>query len=211
MNAQQIIDLANSFLDETGRIDSDLGLSLANHIKDLIEGDRPWKILIKRDISLTALASDTWETAKSISGITDLLYATKVVLGNLAKTSFTPYNPVDFTDRELKKDEQKFCIDHNAGNLYILGGVGQTYTIYLYYICQTPDLTLSTEPIWPEKFHRLIAFIMAEIHQSGIDYDEIEIQKAIAQNRQASLLWKAMTSWDVKLQLQSMNYSTPAE
>lgn len=210
LTGRNIIDLANSLLDESGRIDDDLGLTLANLIKDVIEGERQWEILKKRDTSLTVTPSDTWETAKSLSGLGDFLSDRSIVLGNADKSSFAKIYPIGFEQRELFKDSNRYCIDYGNSQLYILGTRSETYTIYLYYIYQTDDLTLTTSPVWPMKFHKLIPLLMAELHAAGVDYDEIEVKKALEHNKQASALFAMMVSWNTKLVLQTMNHSTPA-
>lgn len=206
MTGRQIIDFANSLLDEEGRIDDELGLSLANLIKDLVEADRPWRMLIKEDSSNTIGSGETYLTAKSLP--LDFLFDRSVVLG--VGDSFTEYDPISFEKRRLFKDSKRYYIDHANKKIHICGSHDQTYTIYLYYISQTDDLTLTTSPVWPAKFHKLISILMAEMHAAGVDFDEVEFRKALEYNKQAGALFNAMKSWNTKLELQAMNYSTPA-
>lgn len=206
MTGQSLLDIFNNLTDES--IDSDEALTLFNIVKDIIEADRPWRMLIKEYSSLTMGTSDTYLTAKSLPS--DFLYETKVLLGIQADNSYYEYDPVSFEERRLHYGfSSKYCIDFANLNLYILGTPAKTMTIYLYYIYSTPDLTLSTSPVWPEKFHRIIPLLASEIWKAGVDIDTIELQGALQMSKQGGMLFHSMEKWDTMLKLKSMNNATP--
>lgn len=211
MTGSEIISFANSLLDESNLIGEVLGLDLANYIKDLIEQRRQWNFLIKRDTSISITSSTDWETANGLPSDFREIIKDGVVIGRDGEDSYSKVYPVAFKKRELYKDTNKYCIDYANNNIYFLDDFDDNYTAYIYYIYETDDLTANTEPVWKDKYHRIISFLMAEIHASGIDYDEIQVNKAIAQNKQANLLYRMMKDWDVKIDMNNIGYSTPIE
>lgn len=202
----QIIAFAESLIGET--LDADLAINLANHAKDLIESDRPWLFLIKEDSSKTFGSGETYLTAKDLP--TDFLEDYKVFLGDATLSSFQQYFAIPFYLRRKYNDtDSKYYIDHSNKKIHICGKVDKTYTIYLYYIYQTPELDLITEnSFWPIKFRKLISYTMAEIYQLGIDADDIVARQAVEHNKQAKLLLDAMIQYDARLRLKTMNNMT---
>jgi len=205
MNGQNIIDFLEELVDDT--LDADFALQLINNAKAIIEGARPWRMLLKEDSSKTFLSSDTYLTAKELPS--DFLFDTKLILGDASGNSFEEYTPIGFEERRLYKDSLRYYIDHAGGNFHICGTVSETKTIYLYYIYEPDELTTATSPVWPTKFHKLISFLAAELWKSGVDTDVFNLEQALSHNKQASILWSMMISWDSRLKLQSMNHSTP--
>jgi len=207
LTGKDIINKFQNLVDE--EVDQDLALDLANTVKDIIEGDRPWRMLIKEDKSQSFDPSDDYLTAKDLPD--DFLMDYKVFLGDATEDSYTEYYPVPFEERRRYKDSQAYYIDVANKKIYICGSVDKSYTIYLYYIYETDDLTLKTSPVWPSKFHKIIPYMMAEIWKAGIDYDEINVQQALENNKVASMLYEQMIKWDAQLKLQSIAKATPIQ
>lgn len=205
MTGQNIVDKFRDLIDDSPS--DDLCLQLLNIVKDLVESDRPWRMLIKEDSSNTFGSGENYLTAKSLPS--DFLYETKVVLGDTTDDSFIEYDPIAFEERRRFKDSQRYYIDLANSNMYVCGSVSRTETIYLYYIYETDEIILATSPVWPTKFQRLIPLLMAEIHKAGIDADIFNIQQALALSKPGQLLWKAMVNWDSALKLRTMNNQTP--
>lgn len=192
-------ELVGESVDETTK------LNLAEHAKDLIEGDRPWAFLLKEDATKTFGTSDNYLTAKALPSDFESDY--KVYLGDATLKDFPEYSPIPFHLRRKFNDAfRKYYIDYANSNLYICGSVDKTYTIYLYYIYKTPALDLvSSDPVWPVKFRKLISFIMAKIYRSGIDFDEITSKQAVSDNAEAKMLFEAMIEHDDRIKLRTMN------
>ena len=206
MTGTELITFANSLLDEEDRIGSDLGLSLANHIKDLIEAERNWNFLLKRDTSISITSSTTFETANDLPS--DFTYEKKIGLLD-SDNNFQEVYPVNYVFKEAYKDSNSYCIDEANQKIYFLDSFDASYTVVIYYFKKTDDLEAGTEPVWSSRFHKIISFLMAEIHGSGIDYDAVEVNKAVAQNKQASLLFESMKAVDTKQNLNAIGHSTP--
>lgn len=205
MNGEEIIDDFKLLVDDAPS--DDLCLVLANTVKDFVEGDRPWRMLIKEDATQTFGTGDTYLTAKSLPS--DFFYEIKLMLGIESSNDYLEYHPAAFEDRRQFNASQKYSIDLASDYFYILGSVGQEYTVYLYYIYETAALTLTTSPVWPLKFQRLIPLLMSEIWKAGVDADINNIQQATALSVPGKLLYKAMVAWDAALKLKTMNKSTP--
>ena len=205
MTGQNLVDFINNLIDDT--IENDFCLELINAVKDLVESDRPWRMLIKEDSSQTFTASNDYLDSKDLPD--DFFEDYKVFLGSESDDSYTEYHPVAFEKRRLWKDSQKYYIDFANKKIYICGSVGSTKTIYQYYIYETDDIALDTSPVWPTKFHKMIGFLVAELHKAGIDADILNLQQAVALSKQGNLLYEAMISWDSMMKLRSMNFATP--
>jgi hypothetical protein len=191
-------------------IDSTTELALANRAKDLIEIERDWSMLIVEDATKTRLASDTYLTGKDLP--TDFLRDYKVYLGDATLSDYYELGNIPFNQRRrFNSIANRYYIDWANLKIHITGTVEKTYTIYLYYIKQTPDLALATSPVWPTKFHWLIPSLMAELYQSGMDNDDITARQAVAHNKQATLLFNSMVEWDAKIKLREMNYNSAME
>ena len=205
MNGQNIIDEFELLVGES--VDETLELSLANRAKDLIELDRDWSMLIVEDSSKTRLTSDTYLTAKALPS--DFLRDYKVFLGDTDSSDFHELDNIPFNMRRRYNDlAQAYYIDWANSNLHIAGTVDKTYTIYLYYVKQTPDIALATSPVWPTKFHKLIPSLMAALYQKSIDNDEITARQALGHDEQARMLFDSMVNWDSSVKLREMNYNT---
>lgn len=205
MDGQDLLDELNNLTDES--IESSLALTLFNLIKNLIEGERPWRMLVKEDSSQTITTSNTYLTAKTLPS--DFLFDIKVLIGDSDGNSYEEYDPVSYELRRAHKNSPRYSINYADSEFYILDTPSEQKTIYLYYIYQTDDIALDTSPVWPAKFHKIISFLAAEIYKAGVDVDEIELRGALQMSKQGALLYNSMKSWDNKLKLRSMNNSTP--
>ncbi|MFH2049034.1 MAG: hypothetical protein ABIJ12_06280 [bacterium] len=186
-------------------LDADLALNLAENAKNLIESDRPWLMLIKEDSSETFGSGETYLTQKNLPA--DFLEDYKVFLGDSSINDFNQYAAIPFHMRRKYNDSgRKYYIDWANQKIHICDKVDKTYTIYLYYVYQTPALNITdSDPVWPAKFRPLISYTMAELFQLGVDYDDITARQALEHNKQAKLLFDAMVQWDTRLKLKSMN------
>ncbi len=206
MNGQEIINIFRRYVGDEG-VDDDLALDLLNTVKDMVEGDRPWRMLVKEDSSQTFGASDTYLTSKDLPD--DFFSDIKLKLGTESSDDYIEYDSCELEERRRFSASQRYCIDLAGEVFYVLGSVSQTYTIYLYYIKETPAITLITSPVWPTKFQRLIPLLMAEIHKGGVDADTWNLEQALRLSKPGLILWKAMQNWDSVLKLKSMGGRTP--
>ena len=205
MTGTQLIEIFKRLIDDSP--DDDTCLDLLNTIKDLIESDRPWRMLLKEDSTKTFGPGETYLTSKGLPS--DFLYDVKLKLGKESANDYIEYDPCEFEERRQFNGSRRYAVDFANKKFYICGTVGTTYTVYLYYIYETDPITLTTSPVWPVKFQRLIPLLMASIWKSGIDADIFNISQALEFSKEGQLLYKAMIAWDSVLKLKSMNFQTP--
>ena len=199
MTGQNILDLFHNLIDDT--VEGDFALDLMNNAKDILESERDWEMLIKEDATNTTTVGYTF--ANAITLPTDFLNVVGIFVGDYEQL------PIPFEkQRDWKDSQARYFIDYANKELHICGKVGTSETIYIYYIYQTDDLTADTSPVWPAKFHKLIAFKMADIYFQSIDADDLTRQQYIGHRLQADLLYKQLLQWDAGLKLAKMGGST---
>jgi hypothetical protein len=158
MTGNEIIEIFNGLIDD--QLDDDTAYNLLNFVKDRVELLRQWEFLKKKNSSNQA-------TNSAIALPTDFLSPIWAFVG----TNKTPYQEVPFEQAEaFDSNGYTFYIDYANNNLYFTDPA-VSGTVYLYYIKKTDDITSSTTPVWPSKFHRNIAIAMAAIYPA-IDQTE---------------------------------------
>lgn len=167
LNGQDIIDKFEAFVDDT--LDADLELQLVNDAKDEIESILKLGMCSTVNVAKTLPAGATYLTPVSIADITDFLAFSKpyIYVGTYK------YYGVDQADRMKWKDTPyKYFYDPTDG-LHFCGLQNTSQQITIPYIKATPDLTLTTSPIWPSRFHALIPMYMASVFypiEAGIPF-----------------------------------------
>jgi len=200
MLTSEIIELFENLIDDSP--DADYELDLVCHAKDAIEGERDWEFLKKIDSSKTWAASDDYTTAHALP--TDFVEPVALYVG----TEYQPYTPVPFEQRQLYKDSsRRYYIDYANNNLHLCGSTSEAKTLYLCYIYQTDDLTLTTSPVWPARFHKLLAFYMAGVHLGAVDSDDIAARLAPNNKVEYLMIRKNFVDWDARCKAHAMNYS----
>lgn len=180
--------------------------TLLNAARAIIEGMRPWKILEAEDSSKTAQSGKHFDTAISLPSdfrqyiqpnIQRGKYA--VVLRNGDDTQGLIEKPFE-RRLDYKDSFGYFVVDYANSNLYIMGEVPKSYTIYQYYIRRgtTIDTTNSWE--FPSDYHAILPHMVAALQKGGVDYDDINARQVLAHDKEAQALLSAMEMWDDQLQ-----------
>lgn len=197
MTGSDLKTQAESILDgET--IPTDFFYQLLNIAKTKLEEQRVWQYLKKLDSSNTASSGNNYTTGFTLP--TDFAQDYKLKVG-----LDTEYFPVSFEDQHVyRNSSHRYYLDIGGNKFYLLGnGVGGT--IYFFYKRFTDDLTSSTSPVFPTRFHPILAFYVAAYYQMGVDSDDV-FARMSPQNRSAAQeLQNAMISWDFSLSLRSQN------
>ena len=93
-----------------------------------------------------------------------------------------------------------FYVDHASGYYYLLGTLDRHYTVFFPYIADFGDITDATTWLnMPARFDMVLAFDVASMYRLGVDYDDINARNAEDNNKQASILFNAMCTWDDNL------------
>ena len=79
-----------------------------------------------------------------------------------------------------------------------MGVIGKSETITIVYNKFTDDLTLLTSPMWPKRFHKVIAYKAADNYLMGIDTDDLSARMSPKQKEQGELLKNTMIYWNTE-------------
>ena len=200
MTGQEIINMFKRLVDDESISDS-LGLDLANTAKDEIEEERDWRMLLIKDTTNTFTPSEDYTTEKDLPSNFNKEH--KVALVDSDKNE-DEYDPIPYEDLIKNKGTDYYSIDYANSKFYISGSVSETKTIYLWYFKFTPDLTLTTSPVWPARFHKIIPYRMAEIWLRGVDSDTLTRLQWPAHKEVGNRLYKAMIKWNSRLWVKTM-------
>lgn len=181
-------------LQDGEELDETLSLALQNHVKDLVEDENDWVFTRKENILQTFSPSETFETAKDLP--TDFYLPRKLFVGN------QEYKMIDLAlRRNYENTGNKFAIDWANKKFYLCGSVAELQSIYNHYNYETPGITMDVGPVWPEKFQKLIAFLVVAINLSGIDVGDITLKQALALSKEGSAVYAAMVAYNNKIKL----------
>lgn len=193
MTGEELKEFTESILDGIS-LDDDLFYRLLNISKTKLEEQRVWQYLKKLDSSNIASSSP-------ISLPEDFAEDYKVTVGTSHE-----YHPVPFEEQHVYTNSSgRYFIDWSALTIKLLGSNIPSETLYLFYKKFTPDITSSTSPVFPARFHPLLAYYVAGYYQAGIDSDDIFARMA-PENRLAALeLERAMKTWDSSIAMRAQD------
>lgn len=185
MTGSEIITMFSQIIGEEGDnpLDNAFSLQLLNLAKNKIEDLTDWEYLKKKwTISGTTLPTDFNEPIKII-----------------CDKDYVPLHP--FEDYEFYDDG--YYIDYANNTINAI----DTYPspVILTYKKTTDDLTTETSPLFPSRFHPILAYEMAFIYQAGIDGDDLNFRMSAEHKLQHAELKKLMLSWDADIKARNMN------
>lgn len=206
LTGSQYYDAVTTLLSDF-EMDTTLFYQFLNTARSNREFARPWMRLRKFDTSQTAVAAQAPiiapPTTNKLTLPTDFGYLMEdgeIVLYDQNNTYET------FTEIGMQnlipylQVNNCFYIDHAAGFYYLLGTVDRSYTVFFPYIADFGDITATTT--WnniPGRFNMILAYDVASMFRLGVDYDDVNARNAEDNNRQASILFNAMCTWDDNL------------
>lgn len=200
-------------------IDPTLLSVLVQTAQAIIEEERPWMVLRKTDTSLSLTTAGTWQTAKSLSGLTDFsrFYSEyPVVLFDSSTNRRHYYRLVPFDRRlEFKDISDTFVFDENAGTLYFNGIPPFSGTLYTHYLSTSaaidPAATTAVWSLFPSRFLPLVGYYAIGVYKGAIDYDSINRQMLPSNQTVMLALKNAMEKWDNERQLSTLDHNDPSE
>lgn len=165
MNGQQIIDQFRVETDGQDELSDAEVLQLANDVIQDIFDDRDWEFLKKTETGTLdttnteyTLPTDFRELSKNITNegepVNTVLYV---------DTTFEPYTFITQAERRDYRDLHGYAyIDHRQQKLVLTKLESIDSRIYEFdYIFIPDDITVSTSPVIPARFHKIIPFGMA--------------------------------------------------
>ena len=150
MTGSEIKTMVETLIDDT--LDDTIAYQLINNKINEIESERPWRYLITTNTSLTALSSDTYNTAKALP--TDCAEIISLFVGD------KQYLPLGLEQKEDYKNIAGYYFI-NGSNFYLSGKVNETKTITITYRKYSAEITSATSPAFPVRFHKMIPFFVA--------------------------------------------------
>jgi len=185
MNGSEIVTLFAQIIGQEGNnpLDDTFVYQLLNTAKSKLEDLTDWEYLKKKwTISGTTLPTDFSEPIKLI-----------------CDKDYVPLRP--FEDYEFYDDG--YYIDYANGTINAI----DTYPapVILTYKKTADDITSATSPVFPVRFHPLLAYEMAYIYQAGIDGDDLNFRMSAIHLKEREELKKLMLSWDADLKAKNMN------
>ena len=197
MTGAEIITMAEGLVDDS--FGDTLGYQLLNVAKNLIEEERPWEMLKKLDETKSRAVGDTIATTKTLP--TDFRLPFKLFVGDEAGEYFL----IPFEEKHRQQSAaRKYLLDMANGVIRFTGTCTLAGTIHNYYIRTTDDVAAGTSPVWPSRFHPLIAFKMAELFYP-VDAGEKARAWDDRWNTVHTNLRSLMVGWDNALKLAALN------
>lgn len=198
MTGETIKTMAETILDGD-TIDETFFYQVVNAMKNKIEDERPWMFLRALDSSQTATTGNNSSTSRALP--TSWRNTYKLFVGEDQQ-----YFQLPFDQQHLYRNHGRyFVVDVANSTYYLLGNVGKADTIYHYYIKTTDDIASATSPVWPSRFHPILAYEVAGYIQLGQDADDIFARMSPENKAQAMMLLDSMRAWDFQLQVSAQN------
>ena len=197
MNGQQCIDKFHNYVSD--ELDSDFELQLVNDAKNAIESGLQLEITKKLNSSLSVTAGQTYATSRALPA--DFYLPLTIYVGT------QPHYPVPFEKQHEYRDVSGYYWIDLANDVFSLTGTqGSANTLYFYYQKETDDISVSTSPVWPSRFHTIIPLEMARQYWQ---IDQGEKNRAWTAEFEADYIhWKRlMQDWDARLKLNAIDYS----
>ena len=202
---ETIADLFKDLVSDS-EISQEFALELENTAKDEIEEEQKLRILLIRNTDTTVTTANTFETAIDLPA--DFNIEHRIVLIDSGNTEYELI-PVPYEDIYLYKDSfYYYSIDYANSKLYITGTMPSSRTVHLHYFKFTPALTWTSSPVWPDRFHRLISYRMAEISLRGVDRDTLTRLQWPAHKEVGDRIAKNMRRWNSRLWMKAKNNRT---
>lgn len=193
MTGSEIKSLTEEILDGI-ELGDDIFYNLLNIAKTKLEGKRLWQFLKKLDDSNTASSS-------IISLPSDFAEDYKVMVG-----SNFEYTPVPFEEQQnYARTSGRYYINYSTNQLKLLGSSIPSETLYIFYKRFTDDITSDTSPVFPSRFHPILAFYVAGYYQVGMDSDDIFARMGPENKRAAMELENSMSMWDTSIAMRAQN------
>ena len=170
MTTQEIIDKFFILVDDTTELLTSESLNLAQKIYNQIISNRPWEFLKKEFTGATngtttvtlpadfAYMLDNQNYTDSSIGSSQISRPCVVFVG----TNYQAYRVVNWSDRMQYRTNNDVCwVDILNGNLVFAIAPSSGQTVIFDYAFIPATLTLVTSPVFPARFHDMIAFGMA--------------------------------------------------
>lgn len=203
MNGAELKTFTESIMDDN--IDETFFYQVLNIVKTIREESRPWEYLKKLDSSISVTSGQTYTTSRALQD--DFARPYRLYLVDSNKNQDELFG-VPFEDQHLHNDTYGyFWIDVANDLMYLTGTQTKDTTLYHYYIKKTDEITSSTSPVFPSRFHAILGFDVAAYLMGGVDADTMYEVMSDKNKLIAEQLSMAMEDWDDQLKMKAINHS----
>lgn len=203
MTGEELKTMAEELIDDT--INGTLFYQLLNIAKTNLEEKKDWEYLKNYDSSNSVSSATTYLSMFELP--TRFRSVAKLYLGDDADEAF---QGIQFEERHKYQDAGcKYYIDYGNNQLALTGSFNGSKTIHLFYLRYTEDIESDTEPIFPDRFHPILAFLVSGYYTSGVDADDIYARMSPAHRFAAKELAESMNMWDHKIKMNLVENSSP--
>jgi hypothetical protein len=190
MTGSEIIEFYHNLVDQDS-LDSSFEYSLLNSCKGKLEAEREWEFLKKLDSSNSASSSP-------IALPTDCEVPLLIYVGD----DRVPFYPIPYEQKPLFQNSGRyFIIDQGAKTFQFLDP-SVSGTVYLYYLKSTPDITASTSPVFPNKFHMILAYDISQQFYIS-DQSERQFTWGPELDMERRTLYNLMCDWDERIKVRA--------
>jgi len=159
MNGAELITAFELYIDDSSELSESEELNLCNKVYHKILDDRHWEFLKKEDTG--AIAGTTIALPADFKCLTenDLTTNNSIEINNNARPIGVYiddmfYQTINWSDRKKISDNQCY-IDLQANTIVFPNSMSGTYSFD--YIYTPDDLTTATSPVFPARYHAMIA------------------------------------------------------
>ncbi len=211
MNRNDLYNLVNGIVYDT--VNSEVFDALLDTAQEYIEGQRPWMWLRKSDATQTVVGGSNIFTKYLLP--TDFFKWYEDFPIKLAPPSnpqaVYPLREVPIASQLIEQfNPWKFFCDYSKGELHLCGAQIAGLTIYQYYLYTPPLISANSVVggsvvypnswVFPEKYHKILAWIIASFYKNGVDYDPLNAQQSVGDMNIMMRMYDSMKKWDDELQ-----------
>lgn len=174
---------------------------LLNQERRRIEGKRPWRMLATKDITQGTTPSDTYLTQHTLPARFLRFSSNKRKIQLVSGADVVTLQEIPYEAlQENQATQGYFAIDYATSKYYVTGVWGKTYTHYIYFCQSQAPITSGDEwVLGGDDFAPILAFAIAVIDESGMDYDEVNMKQATGNSITARTIENSMIMWDDQL------------
>lgn len=201
-------DIITSFelqVDDMTELSSTEELNLLNAVYQEIMGSRAWEITKKQgtgtqstSVPYIALPTDFHSLALNHSYTDRGAYGERPVV--FVGSGYDPYQVVSWSDRRQYRTKSNVCyIDIVNSRLYFTVQPTSALAIEFDYHSVPADLATNTSPVFPSRFHKMLAFAMA-VDDSILQMSDKAKSYAPENKARLEKYLEDMEYWDASLQ-----------
>lgn len=200
MTGEELKTMAESLIDDS--IDEVLFYQLLNVAKTKLEEKKDWEYLKTFDDSNSVDSSTNYLTMFDLPE--RFRSVAKLYLGDDSEY----LRGVQFEERAAYRNTASYYIDYANEKFALTGSYQNEKTINMFYLRYTEKIESGTSPIFPERFHEILSFMVAGYYTGGVDADDIYARMSPAHKYAAQELELSMNMWDNKIKLNSIDNSS---